>query len=237
MTSDLATMKSDAQTNGLYLPPSSAQGYSLVFNSNSTVTVYKVTSLRAHQTGWDVNGASHNEDLDYNVRALQFTQALPANGVIYVEDRTWVEGTISGRVLVAAAKLPYNAASAPSILVPNNVVYTAKDGSVSLGLIAQKDVLITYYAPATLEIDAAMIAQNGSAQRYYFPGDIKTSLTVYGTVGSFGTWTWSWVNGSGQTTSGYTTTATTYDGNLLYAPPPSFPLTSGGYQQISWSSN
>lgn len=237
MTSDLAIIKSNAQSAGLYLPPSNKQGYSLVFNSNSTVTVYKVTSLRSTPTGWDVNGAAHNEDLDYNSRSLQFTQNLPQNGLIYIEDRTWVEGTVAGRVLVAAARLPYNPGSAPSILVPNNLVYAAKDGSNTLGLLAQKDFLVTYFSPSNLEIDAALVAQNGSAQRFYFPGDIKNTITVYGSVITYGQWTWSWVNGSNQTVSGYPNTNTIYDGALLYSPPPSFPLSTAGYQQISWSSD
>ena len=237
ITSNLATIKSDAQLAGIYLPPSTKQGYSLVFNANGTVTVYKVTSLRAHQTGWDVNNVAHNEDLDYNARSLQFTQAIPANGLIYVEDRTWVEGTVNGRALVAAATLPYNAATAPSILIPNNIVYAAKDGSSALGLIGQQDILVTYFAPATLEVDAALIAQNGSTQRYYFPNNVKTAITIYGTTCSYGTWTWSWVDGSGNTISGYPITNSTYDSNLLFGPPPSFPLSSSGYQQIDWSSN
>ncbi len=237
ITADFATLKSSAQTGGIYLSPSNAQGYSLVFNSNSTVSVYKVTSLRSHATGYDVNGTAHTEDLDYNARSLQFTQSLPTNGIIYVEDRAWVEGTISGRVMVAAAKLPYNASTAPSIIIPDNITYTAKDGTVSLGLIAQKDILISYYAPSNLEVDAAMVAQNGSAQNYNFSGNIKNTITIYGAIASYGTWTWSWVNGSGSTTSGYQNTTTTYDSNLLYAPPPSFPLTTSGYQQISWTSD
>lgn len=237
ITSDLATIKSDAQGAGIYLPPSNAQGYSVVFNANGTVTIYKVTSLRAHATGWDVNNAAHNEDLDYNARTLQFTQAIPANGLIYIEDRTWVEGTVAGRALVAAAQLPYNAATAPSIIIPNNIVYTAKDGSVELGLIAQQDMLVSFFAPTNLEVDAAMIAQNGSSQRYYFSGDTKNSITIYGSVSSYGVWTWSWVNGSGGILSGYATTNTVYDSNLLYGPPPSFPLSTEGYQQISWTSD
>lgn len=237
MTADLATLKTSAQSAGRYLAPSNAQGYSIVFNSNSTYTVYKVTSLRSHQSGTDVNGNNHSEDLDYNNRTLVSTSALPTNGVIYVEDRVWVEGTLNGRVMLAAAKLPYNSSTAPSIIIPNNITYTALDGTSTLGLLAQQDILVSYYAPNTLTIDAAMIAQNGSAQRYYFSGDIKTSITIYGTIASFGTWTWSWVNGSGSTTSGYRTTTTTYDSNLLYAPPPSFPLTNEGYKQITWVSN
>ena len=233
VTSDLANIKTGAQTSGIYLPPSNAQGYSLVFNNDGTVTIYKVNTLRSHATGWDVNGVAHSEDLDYNTRTLQFTQALPANGLIFIEDRTWVEGTVNGRATVAAAKLPYNAGTAPSILIPNNIVYLTKDGTHSLGLISQKDVLVTFFAPNTLEVDAAMIAQNGSAQRYYFPSNIKTTITTYGSIMTFGVWTWSWVNGSYQVISGYRTTVQTYDNYLALNPPPQFP-TTGSFAILSW---
>ncbi len=232
LTSDLATMKSDAQAAGIYLPPSNAQGYSLVFNSNGTVTVYKVTSLTAHATGYDVNGTAHSEDIVYNARALQFTQAIPANGMIYIEDRTWVEGTVLGRAMVVAAKLPYNAATAPSILIPTNILYAAKDGTNTLGLLGQQDVLLTYNVPNNLEIDAAIVAQNGSFQRYRFDGTIKTAITLYGSVMTFGRRVLYYVG-----LSGYPTISSIYDSSLLYSPPPSFPLTTSGYQQITWTSN
>jgi hypothetical protein len=237
ITSNLSAMKSAAQSNGVYLPPSNSQGYSLVFNSNSTVTIYRVTSLRSNPSGWDVNGTARNERTDYNNRTLISTSALPTNGIIYIEDKTWVEGTLNGRVMVAAAVLPYNASTAPHIFIPNNIVYTAKDGSSSLGLLAQKDVIVTYYAPNTLEINAALIAQNGSTQFFYWPGRIKNTITHYGSLMSFGVWTWSWVDGSNNIVSGYQNTSTVYDTNLLYAPPPSFPTSTAGYQQISWSSD
>lgn len=237
MTADLATLKTTAQTNGRYLAPSGSQGYSIVFNSDSTYSVYRVTSRRSHPSGQDVNGNTISQDLDYNNRTLLSTSALPTNGVIYVEDRTWVEGTLNGRVMIAAARLPYNSSTAPSIIIPNNLQYTAQDGTSALGLLAQKDILISYYAPNNLTIHAAMIAQNGSAQRYYFSGNKKNTISIYGAIASYGTWTWSWVNGSGTVTSGYQNTVTTYDSNLLYSPPPSFPLTNEGYRQISWTSN
>jgi hypothetical protein len=164
LTSNLATMKSSAQSAGIYLPPSNTNGYSIVFNSNGTVSVYKVTSLTSTPTGWDVNGNAHNEDIDYNARSHQYTVAIPTNGIIYIEDNTWVEGTVNGRVMLAAAKLPYVANTAPSIYIPNNIIYQAKDGSSVLGLLSQKNVIVTYNAPTNLEVDAALVSQNGSAQ-------------------------------------------------------------------------
>lgn len=239
LTSDLAGIKNLSQNGGIYLPPSSAQGYSLVFNSNGTVSVYKVTKLYSNPTGWDVNNVAHNEDLDYKNRTLQFTQAIPSNGIIYIEDKTWVEGTIHGRVTVTAAQLPYNPSTAPTIYIPNNIVYSSKDGSDVLGLISQKNIVITYSAPDNLEINAALIAQNGSAQAFYYPGNIniKDSITIYGALMSFGQWTWSWVNGSNNIISGYENTYHNYDSNLLYSPPPSFPLSASGYELLNWQSN
>lgn len=237
ITSDFQAVEA-AATGQADLPPSGVgfQGYSLVFNSNGTVDVYKVSSLRSHGSGTDVNGAVHNEDLDYNVRSFQYNIPIPANGLIFVKDHVWVEGTVNGRVLVAATKYTTDTAQQARILIPNNIVYLAKDGSHSLGLIAEKDILVTYFAPNNLEINGALFAQKGSAQRYYFSGNTKNSITIYGAVGSFGVWTWTWVSGS-TCVSGYCTTSTAYDSNLLYSPPPSFPLSSDGYQQLSWNSD
>lgn len=237
ITSDFATMKSSAQTSGIYLPPSNAQGYSLVFNSTGTVSIYKVNSLLPNTSGYDTTGAVHNEYTDYNSRTFQATDSIPANGIIYIEDKTWVEGTINGRVTVVAAQLPYNSSTAPTIYIPNNIIYSAKNGSDVLGLIAQNNVVITYHAPSNLEIDAAMISQNGGCQFFYYPGDVKNSITIFGAIMTYNQWTWTWVDGSNNNVSGYSNTYDNYDRNLLYGPPPSFPLSSSDYQQISWTSD
>ena len=239
VTSNLATLKSSAQSSGIYLPPSNTNGYSLVFNTDGTVSVYKVTSLKNTPTGWDVNGDAHNEDIDYNNRTLQYTIAIPSNGIIYTEDDTWVEGTVNGRVMLAAAKLPYVSNTAPNIYIPKNIVYQSKDGSDVLGLLSQKDIVVTYWAPTDLEIDAALISQNGSTQFFYYPNDaaIKNSISIFGSIMTFGQWTWTWVDNGNNNVSGYSTTTDTYDNNLLYSPPPNFPLSAAGYKQLSWTSN
>ncbi len=238
LTSNLANMKSKAQSGGIYLPPSNTNGYSLVFNNTGTVSVYKVTSLKSTPTGWDVNGTAHDEDIDYKNRSLQYTITIPSNGIVYIEDKIWVEGTVKGRVMVTAAKLPYVASTAPTIYIPNNIIYTAKDGTNTLGLLAQKDIIVTYNAPLNLEVDASLISQNGSAEfLQYKPAKIKDTISIYGSIMSFGQWTWTWVDYNGNNASGFTNTIDTYDNNLLYSPPPSFPLSSLGYKQLSWTSN
>ena len=234
---DLSSMKGLAQTDGIYLPPSNEKGYSLVFKNDGSIDIYKVTSLQYNPTGWDTNWTAHNEFIDYENRALQFTINMPNNGIIYVEDKVWVEGNIRGKATVAAALLPYNSLTAPNIYIPNNILYSTKDGSDTLGLVSQKDIVVTYHAPDDIEINAALIAQNGAAQFYYYDGNIKDSITTFGSIMTFSSWTWTWVNGSAAVTSGYRHTYSNYDGNLLYGPPPSFPLSTSGYQQLDWKSN
>jgi len=245
-TSNLADMKSLAENGGIYLPPSNAKGYSFVFNNDGTVSVYKVTSLRNNPGGYtydvDMNYVSRNQKTDYNNRTLQYTVTIPSNGIIYAEDNVWIEGTVNGRVTVAAAQLPYNASTAPTIFIPNNIVYSAKDGSSVLGIIGQKDIIPTYYAPNNLEIDAAVISQNSSFQFYNYSGNVKNNLVIYGAIIEFGWWfdNFVWTQGTGPNPtvlSGYPNSTYNYDSNLLYGPPPSFPVSSSGYELISWSSN
>ena len=243
-TSNLANMKTLSQNGGIYLPPSNADGYSIVFNSDGTFTVYKVTSLLSNPTGnsYDVNmnWIAENKYTDYNNKTFMFTNPIPSNGIIYSEDNVWVEGTVNGRVTVAAAQLPYNSSTAPTIYIPNNITYKAKDGSCVLGLIGQQDVIPTYHAPNNLEVDAAVISQNSSFEFYYYSGDIKNNLTIYGSIIEFGWWfdNFTWTSGiSNNVVAGYSNPTYVYDSNLLYGPPPSFPFSSSSYQQISWTSN
>ena len=243
-TSDLANMKVLSQSGGIYLPPSNKHGYSLVFNSDGTVSIYKVKNLIPNPSGvaYDTNMGwiPENQSTDYNDRDLQYQIAIPPNGIIYVEDNVWVEGTINGRVTVAVATLPYNSETAPTIYIPNNIVYKDKDGTDVLGLIGQKDIIPTYHAPNNLEVDAAIISQNASFQFFNYNGDIKNNLIIYGSIIEFGWWFDNFVWTSGVSTnvvSGYTNPQYTYDANLLYGPPPSFPFSNSEYEQINWLSN
>lgn len=247
LTADLASIKSQAESGGIYLPPSGTKGYSLVFSTSTgsgTVTIYKINTsgLISEPTGYDINGIAHDEDIDYSAtgRTLQSpaNRPIPSNGIIYVEDNVWVEGGVKGRVMVAAAKL--NDSVNPTIYIPKNIVYDAKDGSNVLGLIAEKDVVVTYRAPTNLEINAALVAQTGSVQFFYYPSGtyrLKNSIIVYGSIMTYGQWTWSYVDDDDNLLSGFANTSSIYDSNLLFGPPPSFPLSASGYQQMDWKSN
>jgi len=250
LTSTFSDMKGLANNGGIYLPASGKSGYSLVFNNDGTVTIYKVKNLMTGTAGrYYVYGVLSSTGLtDYGQRTLLSGydhHALPANGIIYVEDNVWVEGTVKGRVTVAAVNLDWenNIDNAKRIYIPNNIVYSTKDGSDVLGLIAQRDIIYSYHAPTDLEVDAAEVTQWGSTQAPHF-GDtstypvLKNSITTYGSIMSFDSWAWTWSNGTGSIIySGFAHTINNYDSNLLYGPPPGFPYSSSDYQLLDWVSN
>ncbi len=110
------------------------------------------------------------------------------------------------------------------------------------------------------EVDAATIAQSGSvnyplnyrsATSAYTKGWTASNQTFlfYGSVASRLDWTWTWDLGTGSCSGscgspatnpsnshlidGILNNTTQYDYNLLYTPPPSFPIT-GTYNVLSW---
>jgi hypothetical protein len=188
---------------------------------------------------------------------------IPASGVIYAEDNVWVRTnpTYHGRVSIAAGKLAAgSSASYANIVVTDDILYSTKNGSDAIGLVAQNDMLIAPYAPPAsgafnFEVDAAVLAQSGQVE---YPGKYRSSssrcthgwtganqnFTFYGSVATRQSWTWTWLWGGGACgdavfssgngyISGILTNTTQYDYNLQYAPPPSFPITAG-YNFLSW---
>jgi hypothetical protein len=226
VTVKLADIKEGAQNGGLYLTSSGQQGWRLQFLANGTINVQKVTATNCYK-GQDVNSNDYVwYCIDIKTSDTAVNYPMPANNYIYVEDTVWVDGAVNGRATVGTA-------TGKSIIINGNIVYLAKDGNHSLGLIAEQNILVPHDSPDNLEIDGALLAQNGAAKRYYYPGDKKNSLTTYGALITSGIWTWSWVSGGGSVVSGYQNTNSTYDNNLTYGPPPGFPV-GQDYNLISW---
>lgn len=225
---DAVTVKlSEIERNaGLSLSSSGEQGWLLDFQSDGTINVSKVASTYCYK-GKDINSNKYYW-FCLDIRSLGSTTnyPVPANGYIYVEDTVWVEGTVNGRATVGTGE-------GESIILNDDILYQEKNGENVLGLIASENILIPYNSPNDLEIDAAILAQNGAAKRYYYPGDTKDTLSIYGSVITAGSWTWSWVSGGGSVVSGYENTNSIYDVNLTYNPPPGFPVGSE-YNLITW---
>ncbi|PIT88623.1 MAG: hypothetical protein COU29_02515 [Candidatus Magasanikbacteria bacterium CG10_big_fil_rev_8_21_14_0_10_36_32] len=227
VTAKLANIKYTADSDeGLYLTSSGQQGYRLQFTADGQINVNKVLTTDCHD-GYDVD-ASHKTLFCIDAKTFDTTTTynMPTNGYIYVDDTVWVNGIVNGRATIGTAE-------DKDIIINDDIIYVAKDGNHVLGLISEQNILLPYHSPEDLEVDAAILAQNGAAKRYYYSGNTKDSLLIYGCVISNGTWTWSWVSGGGSIVSGYEYTNSTYDANLTYSPPPGFPVGSE-YNIISW---
>ncbi|PIT87042.1 MAG: hypothetical protein COU31_05140 [Candidatus Magasanikbacteria bacterium CG10_big_fil_rev_8_21_14_0_10_40_10] len=228
VTSKLADIKDGAEESGIYLTSSGLQGWRLRFDANGKVYARKVYSTTCYngKSVEDKHFNSYCVDIDSYDENPETEYNIPANGYIYVEDTVWVDGTVKGRATIGTSV-------GKSIIINGNILYDSKDGTNVLGLIAKQDILIPKESPNELEINAAVLAQNGSAQRYYYSGDMKDEITTYGSVITNGIWTWSWVTGGGSVVSGYRYTNSTYDANLTYNPPPGFPV-GNEYNLLSW---
>lgn len=241
MTNDLSTIKTNATSGGKYFSPSGFLGYHIIFKNNDTYDVYKVKKLVSPSSScssnssnttdwgsWSISTASNSETFVANY-------ANPSNGLIFVEDNVWVDGKINtARITVAAGVFPDNPSTRKSITVNKDLLYTNYDGQDVISLIGQNNINVGMVSEDDLRIDAALMAVNGRVGRYYYssscsPYDDRDLITLYGMIGTNQRYGFAYTNGTG-----YTNRTIIYDAKLLYAPPPSFPLTSDKYSTISW---
>lgn len=243
LSADLSQLKTDAQNNGRYFANSGSQGYLLILKTNDTFDIYKVTNV-VGAPGTCYTTAPNKKTYSINNKTLlQSNQPFPSNGIIFVEDHVWVEGQIdSAKLTIASGRFPESQSTNTNIIINNNLLYTNYDGTDTIGLIAQANFLIGLKSANDLEIDAAILAKIGSTKRYYYNSQcgqeyLRNSLTMRGMSGCYergNSFAYVACGTCIIVTSGYNTVTTIYDANLLYTPPPSFPLTSDQYSTISW---
>jgi hypothetical protein len=203
--------------------------------TNDTFDLYKINS-------WASLGSCSTQSpntLSWSVgsQTLQGNYSFPSNGIIFIQDNVVIDGQINGaRLTIAAAFLPVPSSSSnyKNIIINNDLSYTNYDGTDSIGLISQANVEIGMISEDNLKIDAALIAQNGRVGRYYYSGwscsyKNRSLISLFGMIASYARYGFAYTDGTG-----YSTRSITYDGNLLYAPPPNFPLTSNQYNILSW---
>ncbi|MBI2054270.1 MAG: hypothetical protein HYT36_02970 [Candidatus Staskawiczbacteria bacterium] len=243
LSSDLSQLKTDAKNNGRYFAASGSVGYQIVLKTNDTFDIYKVTSLYGVSGGCSTNAPNRSSYSVKNKTLLQSNQTFPSNGIIFVEDHVFVEGQINtARLTIASGRFPESQSTNTNIIVNNNLLYTNFDGSDTIGLIAQGNFHIGLKSADALEVDAAILAKNGSTIRYYYNSGcgaeyLRDSLTLRGMSGSYlrgNAFAWVSCGTCATVISGYSAVTTVYDGSLLYTPPPSFPLTSDQYVTLSW---
>lgn len=222
---DLSLMKSEAQAgNGRYFN-NAGQGRRIILKTNGTYDVCTVNSFVA----------STNEIIQYKRNSGSGTcgtcsglclsnYPIVDNGVIFVENNVWLEGTIdSKKISVVAADLVTS--SMKSVYISRDIRYTHANCSEIIGIIGQKDVEITRDSNNFLTIDAALIAQSGRVGRSNYTGAnaIRDTITVNGAIVSNQRYGFAWADNFGNHVSGYRNRNLYYDNNLLYCPPPYFP--------------
>ncbi len=240
---DFTTMKTAAQTSGVYLTASGVYGYHLKFNTDGTYTIYKVTTA-TNQKGWSVENGCENLYQKITAETLVGTYSIVNKPIVFVEDHVWVEGVVNGKITVVAAKFPIDLNSM-NIWIPNNLTYQAQDGSSALGLIAQNNIIFGLSVPQIFEVDGALLAQNGRVIRHNYKvrgcnmsnEAVKQQLILYGALISNQKSYWNFGQGNSgfgsDPVSGFSQRTVTYDPNLYYNPPPYFP-DQGEYEFISW---
>jgi hypothetical protein len=250
LAANLAQIKSTAQGDSVYYGASGAKGYRLVLKTNDSFDLYRVDSLVTTPGGSCSNNTTARDQVGWGTWSVKTQTFLgnypfPAHGVIFAEDDLWIEGTIDGaRLTIATGRFPDLAASRTNITVNNNLLYTNHDGTDVIGLIAQGNLNVGLVSTNDLRIDAAFVAQNGRAGRFFYNDACKVGgvnyslrgvLTLNGMIATKERYGFAYINGqNGEHVSGYEVRLISYDNNLLYNPPPSFPLTSDQYETISW---
>lgn len=241
LTATMADLKSKAQADGRYHGSSGKSGYNLVLKTNGTYQLYRVNSLiNPANSCNNALGQQSWGSWSINKRTLIGTYQMPANGVIFLEDHTWVEGQIDEeRLTIAVARFPEAPGQYRNIIINKDILYSNMDGQDVLGLIAQGDINIGMISDDVLDIHAAMIAKNGRIGRYYYrppsnnngcsPYHTRNTINVYGMIGTNGRYGFAYTDNTG-----YINRNITYDANLLYNSPPEFPLTADQYEIISW---
>lgn len=227
ITADIAQMKTDAVSNGFWRTSSGSLGYHIVLKTNDTFDLFRVTRINTNCADtWSIR----NESL------VSSNVPFPTNGIIFLEDDIWVDGNINGaRLTIIAAVLPDNASTRKNITINKDILYTNYDGTDVIGLIAQKNINVGLESENDLQIDAALIAQRGRVGRFYYNSTcsatyyIRQQLTLNGMIATAIRYGFAYTDGTG-----YQIRNLKYDGDLLYSPPPSFPLTSDQYVTVSW---
>ena len=245
---DLTAMKTRAQASGLYFATISGRnpryGYHMILKPNRTVDVYRVTN--SEQIWSDTVEDDWTQRYErITAQTLLGNYAIPPNcGLIFAEDRIWLEGTTTGKVTVAAAHVS-SGTYAPDILITGNLAYASSTGH-GLTAIAENNINIPLVVPNDLSMRGIFIAQGGQFGRnnYTEDGDEdvpstydsyvkRNSLTLYGTIVSNGREGTKWVSGN-TFISGFNDRYNSYDRDLALDPPPLTPYTSDDYTFIEW---
>ncbi|MEK7083928.1 MAG: hypothetical protein AAB932_01720, partial [Patescibacteria group bacterium] len=236
---DLEELKEEAEDDGLYFAASGQQGWHLIL-STTTVRAYKVSAKQCYdgENSWKGDSGSYwpkNSSFCYDIRteAFQNSFPLPENGIIFVLDHLWVNGVVGPSVTIAAGILPASSSTYKDIIIPSNLTYDNAGSSSTIGIVAQRNVLVSYNAPNAMTIHGALVAENGVISRPPYRANTKASLALLGAQVSLQELDWEYQNGFGNIVSGFLTVSMNFDPDVGTFVPIGFPG-SGEYAMTGW---
>jgi hypothetical protein len=235
-------MKTRAQTYGQYFAPrtgaQTARGYHVIFKNDGNYDVYTVSAT----TGYAASEPAGNDVTDYHgitTETLLGTYTPPATcGVIFFEDRVWVEGVVKGKITLVAADLTTSPNYDPDIIIKDNITRYRTTGEDGLTLIAERSIKLSALSPSTLTVEAILVAATGNVGRNYYNSNsvatsIRTSFTRVGSIVSYDDGGFWWTS-FGNTLSGYPTRVVGYDRTQFYNPPPFTPVVYQTPRYVRW---
>lgn len=236
------TTVNDCTSTGCYFDDT-AEGWRIILKSDDTFDICPVDSY------WTNNGTSHHYPKKYKKISESGTcndcsgqclanYNIPDSGVIFVEGNIWLSGTISGKRVTIAAASVSDPANNASIFIMDNVKYTNFNGNDVLGILAEGDVEILKNTPNDMEIDGAILVQNGAVTKpEYNPNccgggctENKNYINIYGCVITKNGLDFSLHKGTCPDLK--LSRTITYDNNLYLYPPPIFPADSFYYVDL-----
>jgi hypothetical protein len=175
----------------------------------------------------------------------------PSNSAVFVNGgNLTVSGTLDGKLTLGTSEdvivddsVTYlcdaeNPASDPVDCDYNPVSGKAQKNDDLLGLVAEKNVVISDDAPYDVDIYGTIMALNSSftVEQWWDPGNLKGTLHVFGGIiqdsrGAVGTF----YSTTGAKRSGYSKDYV-YDSRLIETAPPFYP-TTGDYEKLLWQEN
>jgi len=222
---DLSFMRAESLSgHGQYFDNS--YGRHIILKSNGTMDVCKVSSYDSSSyriysyrknSGWGTCSSCSGQCLaNYDI---------PDNGIIFVENNIWIEGTINNQKVTVVAANTSGGNSRDIYIGNNNLLYTNLDGSDIIGLIAQNNISVVRDSLNVLTIDAALLAQSGRVGRNYYSHFYdKDTITINGSIATNIRYGFAYTDGTG-----YDNRVLNFDNNLLYFPPPYFPTGTDYY--------
>ncbi len=243
LTLDLSAMQTSAIANGRHFGSSGDFGYLVQFLSNNTFNISTVTGTQSY-AAYNSSDGWHTERNVVTASTFLGNYSIPPDcSLIFIEDKVWLEGTLSSKVSLAAADIDTVGVD-PSIIINDDIIYSGSDAG--LLALAEEDVLIGLEVPDNMDISGIFIAQDGRFGRNRYIADggnglpssldqyvFRNSLTMHGTIVSNGRVGTKWSSG-GVWVSGFNTRFNSYDRDLVEDPPPLTPQVSDSYQFIDW---